>query len=75
MKSPKVITRVRILRETDPFETQQSLADALGVSRQTIIAIESGRYSPSLDLALRLARHFQLSVEEVFSLDESINKP
>lgn len=74
MKSPKVITRVRILREADPFETQQSLADALGVSRQTIIAIESGRYSPSLDLALRIARHFQLAVEEVFSLDDGTNR-
>lgn len=70
MKSSKVITRVRTLREAEPFETQQSLADALGVSRQTIIAIESARYSPSLDLALRIARHFQLSVEEVFSLNE-----
>ncbi|MGB3556864.1 MAG: helix-turn-helix transcriptional regulator [Jannaschia sp.] len=73
MKAPKVTTRVRILRETDPFETQQSLADALGVSRQTIIAIESGRYSPSLDLALRIARYFQLAVEEVFSLDDGAN--
>lgn len=71
MKSPKVITRVRALREADPFETQQSLAVALGVSRQTIIAIESGRYAPSLDLALRIARHFQRPVEEVFSLDEN----
>ena len=71
MKSPKVITRVRTLREADPFETQQSLAVALGVSRQTIIAIESGRYAPSLDLALRIARHFQRPVEEVFSLDEN----
>lgn len=71
MKSPKVITRVRALREADPLETQQCLADALGVSRQTIIAIESGRYSPSLDLALRIARHFELTVEDVFSLDEN----
>ena len=71
MKAPKVITRLRTLREADPFETQQSLADALGVSRQTIIAIEGGRYSPSLDLALRIARHFRLAVEDVFSLDDS----
>ncbi|MHA3914429.1 helix-turn-helix transcriptional regulator [Halovulum sp. GXIMD14793] len=70
MKPAKVITRVRSLREADPFETQQSLADALGVSRQTIIAIESGRYAPSLDLALRIARHFKLSVEDVFSLQD-----
>lgn len=70
MSAPKVLTRVRALREADPFETQQSLADTLEVSRQTIIAIESGRYAPSLDLALRLARHFSLSVEEVFTLNE-----
>lgn len=73
MKASKVITHVRTLREADPFETQQSLADALGVSRQTIISIESGRYSPSLELALRIARHFQLAVEEVFSLDDCAN--
>lgn len=75
MKAPKVITRVRALREANPFETQQSLADALGVSRQTVIAIESGRYSPSLDLALRIARYFQLSVEEIFSLGEGTENP
>ncbi|WP_107497474.1 helix-turn-helix transcriptional regulator [Thalassobius sp. I31.1] len=71
MRSSKVISRVRTYREAEPFETQQSLADDLGVSRQTIIAIESGRYSPSLDLALRIARHFHLSVEEVFALDDA----
>lgn len=70
MTSAKVITRVRALREADPFETQQSLAQALGVSRQTVIAIESGRYAPSLELALKIAQHFQLSVEEVFSLGD-----
>ena len=71
MKSPKVITRVRALREADPFETQQSLGETLGVSRQTIIAIENGRYLPSLELTLRIARHFQLPVEDVFSLSDS----
>ena len=71
MKSPKVITRVRALREADPFETQQSLGEALGVSRQTIIAIENGRYLPSLELTLRIARHFQLPVEDVFSLSDN----
>jgi len=71
VKSPKVITRVRALREADPFETQQSLGETLGVSRQTIIAIENGRYLPSLELTLRIARHFQLPVEDVFSLSDS----
>lgn len=70
MTPPKVTNRVRALREADPFESQQTLGDALGVSRQTIIAIESGRYAPSLDLALRIARHFDRPVEDIFSLPE-----
>lgn len=46
--------------------TQAELAAALGVSRQTVIAIERGRYDPSLGLALRIARHFHATVEEIF---------
>lgn len=46
--------------------SQAQLGAALGVSRQTVIAIETGRYDPSLKLALRIARHFDLTVEEVF---------
>ena len=48
--------------------TQQALADAVGVSRQTVNAIETGRYSPSLEVALRIARAFDQPVEGVFSL-------
>lgn len=47
-------------------DTQAQLAAALGVSRQTVIAIERGRYDPSLGLALRIARHFNATVEEIF---------
>jgi len=47
-------------------DTQAELAAALGVSRQTVIAIERGRYDPSLGLALRIARHFNATVEEIF---------
>jgi putative transcriptional regulator len=68
MRKSNVITRVRELREAPPKQSQQELADDLGVSRQTIIAIENGRYAPSLDLAIRIARHFQLNVEDIFSL-------
>jgi putative transcriptional regulator len=50
--------------------SQQSLGEALGVSRQTINAIEQGRYDPSLPLAIRLARYFGLTVEEIFHADE-----
>jgi putative transcriptional regulator len=49
--------------------SQQALGTALGVSRQTINAIEQGRYDPSLPLAIRLARYFGRAVEEVFHVD------
>ena len=48
--------------------TQEGLAGALGVTRQTIISIESGRYVPSLQLALRLARQFRCKVEDLFGV-------
>jgi putative transcriptional regulator len=60
---------VRELR-TAKGMSQQALGDALGVSRQTINAIEQGRYDPSLPLAIRLARHFGLTVEEIFHADD-----
>ena len=50
--------------------SQGSLGDALGVSRQTINALETGRYDPSLTLAIRIARHFGRTVEEVFHVEE-----
>lgn len=49
--------------------SQQALGGALGVSRQTINAIEQGRYDPSLPLAIRMARFFGRTVEEVFHVD------
>ncbi len=50
--------------------TQAELGDAIGVTRQTIIAIEQGRYSPSLESAFRIAQAFGVSLEDVFSWDE-----
>jgi putative transcriptional regulator len=50
--------------------TQQELADRVGVTRQTILSIEKGKYTPSVALALRLARVFGVSVEELFVLEE-----
>ncbi|MBP3428630.1 MAG: helix-turn-helix transcriptional regulator [Clostridia bacterium] len=45
---------------------QEDLAQALGVSRQTVISLEKGKYNPSLALAFRLARYFALPIEEIF---------
>lgn len=50
--------------------TQQDLAEAVGVSRQTIVAIEKNRFIPSSLLALKIARHFNKMVEEIFILEE-----
>ncbi len=50
--------------------TQQQLGDAIGVTRQTVIAIEQNRYSPSLESAFRIARLFKVGVEDVFSWDD-----
>ncbi|MDT3329399.1 helix-turn-helix transcriptional regulator [Microbacterium sp. KSW-18] len=51
--------------------SQQRLADELGVSRQTIISIERGRFDPSLPLAFRIARLFETSIETVFEPDDA----
>ena len=59
---------VRLLRSTRDL-SQGALATALGVSRQTINAIETGRYLPSLPLAIGLARFFDTTVEELFHPD------
>ena len=60
--------RVRDLRQQRGL-SQGQLADALGVSRQTINAIETERYTPSLPLALQLAHYFMTSVEDMFVLN------
>ena len=58
-------TRLRVLRAEKEW-TQAQLAEAVGVSRQAIIAIENGKYDPALPLAFKLARAFGKNVEEVF---------
>lgn len=60
--------RIRVAR-AEIRMTQQQLADATGVSRQTINAIESGKFVPSTVLALKMARTFGLHVEELFELE------
>ena len=61
--------RLRELRRERGI-TQEELAAALGVTRQTIIAIERGKYDPSLRLAFKIARFFGKKIEEIFELDE-----
>lgn len=58
---------IRKLRFHKDEMTQQQLADKTGVTRQTIVAIENGKYSPTLELAFRIAHVFSLPLEEVFS--------
>jgi len=64
--------RVEQLRVAQGW-TKVELGDRLGVSRQTIHAIESGRYDPSLPLALTIAKLFQLSVEQIFGDQDSMS--
>ena len=55
--------------------TQEHLAEAIGVTRQTILAIEKGKYVPSLDLAFRIARYFKVNIEEIFLYEEEPQPP
>ena len=66
MNSDHISNQIRRLRFDHGEMTQQALADKVGVTRQTIIAIEAGKYAPSLPLAFRIARAFHTSVENVF---------
>lgn len=65
---PGYHNRLRVIR-TDRRVSRKELAEAVGVHYQTIGYIERSEYSPSLDLALRIARYFDLPVEALFSLD------
>ena len=64
---PPIGNRIRELRVRHGGLTQAELGEAIGVTRQTIIAIEQGRYSPSLESAFRIARLFGVGVEDVFT--------
>lgn len=69
MGMSKVQNKIRRLRFDADEMTQKQLSDRVEVSRQTIVAIEKGNYSPSLELAFRIARTFNTPLEEVFSYD------
>ena len=70
MGKTAVTNSIRALRFATGEMTQAELARRLGVTRQTIIAIEQGRYSPSLEVAFKMARIFGVSLEEVFQYPE-----
>jgi putative transcriptional regulator len=66
MSRPPIDNRIRRLRFEQGEITQEALARSCGVTRQTIIALEAGRYAPSLELAFKIARAFGVGVEDVF---------
>jgi putative transcriptional regulator len=67
----EIRNEIRRLRFEHGEITQQALADACGITRQTVIALEAGRYAPSLELAFRIAHAFGVGVEDVFQRDAS----
>jgi putative transcriptional regulator len=69
MSTTHINNNIRKLRFNCGEMTQQDLAKKTGVTRQTIVAIESGKYSPSLELAFRIAHVFSVPLEDVFSFN------
>lgn len=65
----KVKNTIRRFRFDNDEMTQKQLAEAVGVTRQTIIAIENAKYSPSLELAFRIAREFDAPLQDVFTFE------
>jgi putative transcriptional regulator len=70
MAKSEVTNQVRRLRFENNEMTQQQFADKTGVTRQTIIAIEAGKYAPSLPLAFKIARTFGMPIEDVFQYED-----
>ena len=68
MPKAEISNRIRRLRFDQGEMTQEELANKVGCTRQTIIAVEAGKYVPSLSLAFRIARVFGVPVEDVFQL-------
>ncbi|NQX63973.1 helix-turn-helix transcriptional regulator [Paenibacillus qinlingensis] len=65
-----ISNHIRKLRFNQDEMTQQQLADKVGVTRQTIVALEQGKYSPSLELAFRISRVFKMPLEDVFFIED-----
>lgn len=70
VKPTRVTNSIRTLRFNQGELTQAELADRIGLTRQTVIAIEQGRYSPSLEVAFQIARVFAVPLDEVFHYPE-----
>ena len=70
VRPTRVSNSIRALRFAAGEMTQADLADQVGVTRQTIIAIEQGKYSPTLELAFQIARVFRVPLDEVFQYPE-----
>ena len=71
MNKGKITNRIRKFRFEHGEMTQQELADSVGCTRQTIIALEADRYTPSLVLAYQIARFFDVKIEDVFHFEEN----
>ena len=69
MAKTYIKNKIRILRFMNDEMTQQQLADMVDVTRQTIVAIENGKYSPTLELAFKIAAVFGVQLNEVFSYE------
>ena len=66
---PKISNNIRRLRFNNNEMTQEDLAKAVGCTRQTIIALEQGKYVPSIELAFKISRVFKVNLEEVFKYE------
>ena len=75
MPKLRITNTIRRLRFERDEMTQQALADRVGVTRQTIAAIEKARYSPSLELAILIARALDVPLDQVFRVDEDPGQP
>ena len=71
VKPTRVTNAIRALRFANGEMTQADLANRVGVTRQTIIAIEQGRYSPSLEMAFKIARAFKAPLDDVFQYPDT----
>lgn len=75
MNAPRLRNALREQRKRAGGLTQQELADRAGVSRQSIISIEQGRYRPGVELALQLAQALGVSLQELFWLEDEEDRP